>query len=135
MCINIHCIYIIGCTHLMSRKWRELHDKICEFKVIPCDRLCGDNVLRGQLDEHKLTSCPLRPVECPYLCIGCKIELLHKDKEEHLIEATQMHLFLAVERIQEMQMVLGKMTQQLLGNSVYSSVYTELCYVYMNAFM
>lgn len=86
-----------GCNVKYSRKWYTAHDIICPEKLLPCPRNChgvccdhnnkegGANETEGEtsndiklfgikrkgMDEHLNNICSLRPVTCPYQCLGC----------------------------------------------------------------
>lgn len=62
-----------GCHEEFSRKWWGEHDAQCPYKIIPCSRECGVTVIRQHLPQHLSLECELRPAECPYKDIGCKV--------------------------------------------------------------
>lgn len=64
-CENEHCVVTV------SRKWLRKHDNMCPEKIVECERSCGDMLPRRSMSTHLKESCPLRPVDCPFACIGC----------------------------------------------------------------
>lgn len=62
------------CFVYFSHKWWEEHDGACPEKPLPCERVCGETVLRKNMGRHLQDDCVLRPVTCPYQCVGCKVE-------------------------------------------------------------
>ena len=77
VCTESNCEYTphqctnTGCNIHISKKWITLHDETCAYKLIPCQRLCGESVARRMLITHMNTSCELKPVICPFKDIGC----------------------------------------------------------------
>ena len=77
ICTESNCEYMphqctnTGCNIHISKKWISLHDETCAYKLIPCQRLCGESVARRMLITHMNTSCELKPVVCPFKDIGC----------------------------------------------------------------
>lgn len=39
-----------GCTAIYSLKWKDNHDAICPYIIIPCPRECGVEIARRNLD-------------------------------------------------------------------------------------
>jgi len=60
-----------NCGVIYSRKWAQKHDAICPEKLIECDRLCGELVVRKNMATHLEVSCTLRPITCPFAGFGC----------------------------------------------------------------
>lgn len=59
------------CVVCYSRKWASHHDAICPEKILPCQRACGFQIARKVMTYHLQEECPLRPVICPFQCVGC----------------------------------------------------------------
>jgi hypothetical protein len=82
-CMDTHCgakcIYTVeSCPHTdcpvkYSRKWATQHDAICPEKLLSCPRVCEVDlgIKRKCMDSHLASECALRPVTCPYQCLGC----------------------------------------------------------------
>lgn len=60
------------CLMFFSKKWASQHDAVCKDKILPCERYCGEHVARKNMNLHLLNDCCLRPVKCPFDCVGCK---------------------------------------------------------------
>lgn len=104
------------CPDSFSAKWTEKHDSRCTYKVVNCDRMCGECVPRRLMQEHLLINCTLRPVVCPYEGLGCKSggsNLVFKTLEEHLVTHTQYHLQLSVLRLEEQQSVIIQLHKRM----------------------
>jgi hypothetical protein len=59
------------CEVVVSQRWLQKHDDVCPQKIVPCDRYCGEMMYRRLVPLHMTSTCPLRPVECPFMCLGC----------------------------------------------------------------
>lgn len=95
------------CIEQYSRKWSQQHDAICPEKILPCTRQCGEIMPRKNMETHVSQECILRPVFCPYNCIGCIAPgLIHKDVPMHLEDKVQAHMELMLQRIMEQQSVI-----------------------------
>lgn len=89
-----------GCGRLLSRKWRAEHDYDCAYKAVPCALQCPLSVPRGSMEQHVHAECVMRPVVCPFACVGCSKEgLLQRDLASHEQEAMAQHLAAAMERV------------------------------------
>ena len=53
--------------------------------------------------------CPLRPVLCPFVDIGCSASLLYKDVPAHLDQCAPAHLILAIDRVRAQGVVIEKL--------------------------
>lgn len=47
-CVNERCKVSI------SQKYKDAHDEVCPWKILPCSRGCGDHIPRKELDTHLL---------------------------------------------------------------------------------
>lgn len=63
-----------GCATLLSRKWLHEHEDVCVYKVLPCELECGCELPRHAMNDHVKHVCIMRPVHCPFECIGCATE-------------------------------------------------------------
>jgi hypothetical protein len=62
----------IGCSEVLSARYTAAHLDTCQFTTLACERNCGETVARKEMLCHLTLTCELRPVECPYACIGCE---------------------------------------------------------------
>jgi hypothetical protein len=107
-CSNEHCFVYF------SHKWWEEHDAICPEKLLFCERGCQESALRKNMNHHLSQECSLRPVVCPYQCIGCaRIDLLAKDLSPHIQEELSVHMELVLERLLEHQKVFSTVYSRL----------------------
>jgi hypothetical protein len=107
-CANEHCFVYF------SHKWWEEHDAICPEKLLFCERGCQESALRKNMNHHLSEECSLRPVVCPYQCIGCaRIDLLAKDLSPHIQEELSVHMELVLERLLEHQKVFSTVYSRL----------------------
>lgn len=102
-----------GCSSVHSRKYHLDHDAICPHKIVPCERNCGDTFPRRMTETHMSSSCPLRPVACPFADLGCSVSLLHKDVPEHLDSCSNSHLLLAVDVVRGQRNLIEEMSLKL----------------------
>lgn len=114
-----HCIFTVEpcpnmpCAVCFSRKWAAQHDGLCPEKLLPCERVCGETVARKRMFVHLEEHCCLRPVTCPFTCIGCTADLLAKDLDGHVQQQTALHLQLLLGRHLEHQKVLSSVYQSV----------------------
>jgi hypothetical protein len=104
-----------GCGVVISKKWTANHDTKCGYKLIECTRSCGEKTRRKSLSTHLERTCQLRPVACPFACLGCKFtgELVFKDLSGHLESSTQSHLLLSLDHIQSQQETIARLTHKV----------------------
>ncbi len=109
------CLYRIEqCDHspckvCYSYIHHQKHDQICPEKIIPCQRTCGVELRRKELSRHMQDVCILRPIQCPFYCIGCHVDLIAKDLDCHLHDHTTNHMLLSLSRMQEYEKVMAKL--------------------------
>eukprot|EP01039_Chlorochromonas_danica_P001241 gene1240-1353_t len=101
------------CMVCYSRKWASHHDAICPDKILPCQRACGFQIARKVMTHHLQEECPLRPVICPFQCVGCTTALLAKELEGHVQNQVAAHLNLVLLRQLEHQKVISGMYQNM----------------------
>ena len=67
----------------------------CPLKVLTCDD-CKTEVVRKNMDNHRLEICPERICTCPYNQYGCNEKVKAKELEIHLAKSEVQHLKLQV---------------------------------------
>lgn len=103
-----------GCTAIYSLKWKDQHDAICPYIIIPCPRGCGVEIARRLMNVHLSDECKNRPAECPYHAFGCNVtELTVGSLEQHVIDSVHNHLFLVTTRVTEQQQVIVRLHKKL----------------------
>jgi homogentisate solanesyltransferase len=102
-----------GCFVCYSRKYTQQHDCICPEKPLPCERTCGEIIVRKEMLHHVQDECILRPVRCPYECTGCHADLRFCDLSGHLQDATELHMEMMLQRMLEQQSVISSLHQQV----------------------
>lgn len=99
----------VGCAELLSAKFVGSHLDSCMFTPLPCERNCGETVVRKEMDCHLKLQCVLRSAECPYECIGCTPDGLTVAAMKHHMEDPawiNTHLKLSLDRLNEQQGVI-----------------------------
>ncbi len=66
------------CRQLFARNALEEHQKVCEYGQTKCE--CGKDVVRWDLQAHKLDECPLTDITCT----DCGITIKRGNVEEHV---------------------------------------------------
>lgn len=107
-----HCPYS-PCNVCYSYAHQNKHDQICPEKFIPCQRVCGVELRRKELHQHMQETCILRPIQCPFYCIGCHVDLIAKDLDCHLHDHTTNHMLLSLSRMQEYERVMSKLNTRV----------------------
>jgi TRAF-type zinc finger len=102
----------LGCSVLISQKHLPQHDEICQYKVILCE--CGTSVPKHHLQHHEAVECALRDTSCPFAEIGCTRIMQARQTPQHLTEAADAHLLLAMQRILEIQGVVRQLNSKLI---------------------
>ena len=57
-----------------------------------CPNNCGQRgIKRSEVNKHE-AQCPLKPMVCPFQDAGCRVQLVLKDYNDHMMTNTQQHL-------------------------------------------
>eukprot|EP00794_Sanderia_malayensis_P007030 gene7030-7819_t len=86
---NKNCLYetefctFEGCHETFLRKYKQEHENDCEWRLVKCD-YCLEEFRSFQLQEHKTTTCPCQPTQCPN--VGCSIIISKKLLEQHVVD-------------------------------------------------
>ncbi len=75
----------------MTHDLMDDHLEVCDKMPVPCPRNCGEDLLRGDLQEHK-KACLNMVVKCPFYEAGCTEELLRKELDCHIKTSSNAHL-------------------------------------------
>lgn len=105
-----------GCKAKFSAMHAEKHDLECPFKIIPCEQMCSEMIMRREMDKHCITVCAMKLVNCPFFQVGCESAFPQCNLEKHCSEFLQSHLLyvLGVIHKQEASMEELRMRVQLL---------------------
>ncbi len=115
-CVNTNCFV------QYSHKWFSEHDAICPEKILPCERTCGEEILRKNMIAHLTHTCELRPVVCPYQCIGCSIE---GKSTHHDLFTLSDNICIVVVFVQGWLLVLFLIILRLLLNLIWRICFIE----------
>ncbi len=76
----------------------EVHDDICEFKLVYCPNdECPSVMQRQEVDEHVKSECEYTMTPCKYESIGCSVKMKRQDMEKHEQKDKQGHLNMAMD--------------------------------------
>jgi hypothetical protein len=100
-----------GCSFVVSQKHLPQHDEVCQYKVIMCE--CGTPIPKHHVQHHEAVECALRDTGCPFSEIGCPRIMQARHLQQHLKEAVDAHLLLAMQRIIEIQGVVRQLNTKL----------------------
>ena len=79
------------------------HYKVCVNYPMKCPFNCGvKGIRRCDLPKHE-EGCPLRPMECPFVKVGCKTRPLQKDIGEHLATNSPGHIEMMSKSLDSLQ--------------------------------
>jgi hypothetical protein len=71
------------CGEMMSANKQPSHDDGCPEKIVHCPCECGRTFKRKLIPAHA-RECSFRLVECAFRCVGCNVETMAKDMDEHV---------------------------------------------------
>ena len=80
----------------------QVHDKICELKILPCPNKCTKTMPRQDIEKHVHSECEDAVIACDYRIIGCDTKLKRKDMAAHEQE-DNFHLNMAIRAVQTLQ--------------------------------
>jgi ferritin-like protein len=80
----------------------EVHDGICDMKLIPCPNECLVIVPRKDMEEHVENECEYTVISCKYENIGCKREMKREKMAAHE-QDDKLHLHVALNAILRLQ--------------------------------
>ncbi|WOL14321.1 hypothetical protein Cni_G23101 [Canna indica] len=108
-----------GCKAKFSAIQAEKHDSECPFKIIPCEQMCSESVMRWEMDRHCVTVCAMKLVNCPFFQVGCESAFPQCNLEKHCSEFLQSHLMYVLRMIHKQEASMEELRQrvQLLEKS------------------
>lgn len=87
------------------------HYPVCPNFPLNCPNKCGaKEIKRCDMPTHQ-KQCPLEPVQCPFLQVGCDVRLIRKNLEEHVASQIQTHLLLTVTRTCSLEQKCTQLTK------------------------
>jgi phage FluMu protein Com len=89
--------------------WRA-HDRVCEFRNVPCENHCGEMLARRDLPLHLHHSCPMRLIQCA--ACGQRDVVASKIDEHQLVCPRQLE----INRVGTELEALQTHTQTLIGD-------------------
>ena len=98
----------IGCHQRIVYKCINEHDDVCKFKKIECRNKCGEEILRGNSEEH-FKVCEYEKVLCSYSVVGCEQFIMRKNMHEHLENSALEHSALMINGIKESSFRIEKL--------------------------
>ena len=101
------------CQHCnFKATYEEVVDKHlpeCKYVPLQCPNLCGVTFERDFMEDH-MKMCRLQEVGCEFIGVGCDVQFIREDQEEHTRQNSQKHLTLtaslAVETKEQLQQKL-----------------------------
>lgn len=116
-----------GCKEMKTKEEMKLHKNECSQRIVRCDYCgekvisaslsnhedqcdlfafncdCGATLLRKELKQHYLISCPLEEVECAYSSAGCIFKIQRKDLEKHYANEQANHSLLFFSKFKDFE--------------------------------
>ena len=72
------------------------HNRICGHFPVECPNKCAEGTIkRKDMKNHRQT-CPLEPLDCQFITVGCQSKTCRKDMNHHCQESMQAHLLIMV---------------------------------------
>ena len=91
----------------------EKHWLVCEKFIVNCPLECGkEGMERNHLPEHLSTECPLEIVSCDFRDIGCEVTIQRQYHQQHLEEASQLHLKLLAHALGEQRKEIKSLKEE-----------------------
>lgn len=106
-CVNDGCAVSCSAIHM------EEHGTVCPFKLIPCEQLCEQHVMRCEMDKHCATVCPMKLINCPFYEVGCETAFSQCCLDKHCSGFLQIHLMYILKVITRRNTFVNDMDQRL----------------------
>ena len=90
-----------SCGMKIQRRMAKEHEAVCERFPVKCEQ-CG-NLYKCRDQSSHLNACSLRMVKCPFSIVGCAVEVLNKDLQQHFEESLSEHCALVAKQSQDVQ--------------------------------
>ena len=93
----------------------QVHDNMCERKVVTCpNRNCTERLERQSISHH-LSVCDYFEIQCKYKIIGCDVKIMRKDIPAHE-EDDKLHLRMALDEVATMKKQREEDATKILRN-------------------
>ncbi|CAM0945316.1 unnamed protein product [Alopecurus aequalis] len=102
-----------GCEASFSAIHIEKHDSACPFKLVLCEQLCEQHVMRYKMDKHCATVCRMKLINCPFYEVGCETAFAQCSLDRHCSGFLQTHLMYVVQVITRQGASVNDMDQRL----------------------
>ena len=105
---------IAGTGHMRTKKVREEvnHYNECGHYPVKCPNNCETKTIkRKDMNSHRQT-CPLEPLDCQFITVGCKSKVLCKDMDAHCQESMQAHLLMVLQANNELTERINKLEKK-----------------------
>ena len=112
---RVECQY---CGEEMEADTRDSHLETCEQYPWKCSLGCGEQVTRRETEKH-LEKCPNKVVYCSFRAIGCDVELIRSQHEQHLSSGVREHLHLACHAISDLRTEVSELSSQVSSSRPY----------------
>lgn len=106
-CTNDGCLASFSAIHI------EKHDSVCPFKLLSCEQLCEQHVMRCEMDKHFATVCPMKLINCPFYHVGCETAFPQCTLDKHCSGFLQTHLLYVLQVITRQDASVNDMNQRL----------------------
>ena len=80
----------------------QVHDKICELKILPCPNKCTKTMPRQDIEKHVELECEYTVIACKFKNIGCTTEMKRGDMAAHE-QNDSLHLSKALNAVVNLQ--------------------------------
>ncbi|KAL6899377.1 hypothetical protein ACP4OV_006035 [Aristida adscensionis] len=102
-----------GCLASFSAIHIDEHDSICPFKVLPCEQLCQELVMRCEMDTHCATVCHMKLINCPFHLVGCETAFPQGTLDTHCSKLLQTHMLYILQATTRHDASVNDMNQRL----------------------
>jgi len=102
------------CPVLVAYRSVSTHDDECPEKIVPCPNKCDLQCKRKELDDHLQNDCLLQFIDCPYASFGCTAaSMQRKDYHKHLENTNLKHCEAMAKALQGKDEEINKLRQEM----------------------
>ena len=91
----------------------QVHDEICELKILPCPNECTETMPRQDIEKHVELECEYTVIACKFKNIGCNREMKRSKLAAHE-DNDKLHLSKALSAVVKLQDSNSQLQEEML---------------------